>query len=229
MYQSQSHGFIFENIIKTEVFNLPDEKNNIEIHDIPCCKNKFNNNENISIKTTKSNTVYCGDILRFFNYDFSNINTIIIIKYKQDENTKEIENIYEINYNKECHKLLFGNLTLDIIKNYNNYIKSIPNGNVSKEIKKKYIQDKKLIQQEFETKIIIHPKVDSKKQRRVQCSIPNFLETLKKFIIYKTDCLNKNIIRNVSITKIIVSKKRENKKYNIVEEFKRLSLIQKWD
>ena len=75
--QSQKHGFVFENEIREKVFNLCHHSNDTNVHDIPCEHNTMNPNENISIKATGSYTIFCGDILRFFDYDFSKINTII--------------------------------------------------------------------------------------------------------------------------------------------------------
>lgn len=112
--QRQNHGFKFEGMIREKVFGLQANNNDTNIHDIPCNENKFNKNENISIKTTGSNTICCGDILRFYNYDFTKVNTIIVIAYKQVENYKIIQNIYEIDYNKDCHNLLFGNISYTI-------------------------------------------------------------------------------------------------------------------
>ena len=124
--QSQKHGFTFENSTRETIFDLPVEKNNTDKHDIPKQKNKYNKNENCSIKTTGSKTIYCSDILRFYNYDFNEQNRIIVIKYKQTQTEKIVENIYEIDYNSECHKLLFGNLPKEIIQKYVENVKSIP-------------------------------------------------------------------------------------------------------
>ena len=88
-------------------------------------KNRFNSNENISIKTTGSFNICCGDILRFFN-TFNEINTIIVVKYLQKDTQKVIKNTYEINYNEDCHQVLFGNLTKEIIESYVSGVKSIP-------------------------------------------------------------------------------------------------------
>ena len=82
--QSQSAGFKFENEVKEKVFGLNPETNNTDIHDIDHTRNIFDPNENISIKSTKSNTICCSDIMRFFSYDFEKKNTIIVIKYKQE-------------------------------------------------------------------------------------------------------------------------------------------------
>jgi len=56
------HGFTFENSIRSKIFNLPKENNSVYIHDIHHSKNILNMNENVSIKTTGSNTICCGDI-----------------------------------------------------------------------------------------------------------------------------------------------------------------------
>ena len=58
--QSQKHGFTIENEIRTKVFNLEKKSNDTNTHDIPKKLNKFNSNENISIKSTQSNNVDCG-------------------------------------------------------------------------------------------------------------------------------------------------------------------------
>ena len=213
--QSQKHGFIFENEIRTKVFNLNSTENDTNKYDIPCNKNQLNKNENISIKVTGNNTICCGDILRFYDYDFNNINTIILIKYKQESNLKIVKNIYEINYNKECHKLLFGDLPLDILKEYIFNVKNIPKNIKTREAKThfNYISEKKKIQKEYNLKIQINPKVDSSTQRRVQCSITNFETLLKDFITYKsTDdkpiCRDKEIISQIESNKRIRKKKK---------------------
>ena len=57
-------------------------------------------------------------------------------------------------------------------------------------------------------KILISPKVDSKGQRRVQCSIPGFKNLIPKYFTYKSSGLTSNIIRGKSIPKKIFSKRR---------------------
>ena len=56
--------------------------------------------------------------------------------------------------------------------------------------------------------INISPKVDSKSQRRVQCSIPNFNTTLKKYITYSSSDDKPNVIRDIEIPLSIISKTR---------------------
>ena len=207
--QSQKHGFVFENCIKETVFGIPYEKNNTDKYDVPCEKNCLNNNENISIKTTGGKGIDCSDIIRFYNYDFDKDNKIIVIKYFQCGDDKTIKNIYEINYNKECHNLLFGNVPINELIDYVNFVKSIPPGEVSSDIKKDYKEKKKLLQSTYSMKIKISPKVDSKSQRRVQCSIPKFEELLSDFIEYKSENNKPNVIRNKEIILSINSPKRK--------------------
>ena len=101
--------------------------------------------------------------------------------------------------------ILFGTIPKKLLEGYVNYIKSIPHGNVSDEIKKKYKDCKNKMQHEYNMKINISPKVDSHSQRRVQCSIPKLdqlLDMYPEFIISRT---KEPIVRGVAITNIIDS------------------------
>ena len=202
--QSQAYGFKKENDIRTICFGLESENNNTNKHDIPCNINKLNNNENISIKTTGGTSIDCGDISRFFNYDFSkdSNNTILIIIYEQKEKTRILKNIIEINYNKKLHDLLFGSISEEQIQDYIKNVKKIPikvNGDKAKKIFD-YLNEKNIIQKKYKMKIGIRPKVDSS-QSRVQCSIPKFLEICKDFIIYDSlkETGKPNMCRGVEI------------------------------
>jgi hypothetical protein len=111
---------------------------------------------------------------------------------------------------------LFGTITKEEIEEYNKYIKSIPKGPVPQEIKINYIKTKQELQDRHNMFINISPKVDSKSQRRVQCSIPKMQELFTRFpshIISRTD---KAEVKNVAITATIPSTKRiRNKKIAI--------------
>jgi hypothetical protein len=200
MPQSQKHGFTFENEIRA-VFHLPTEANNRNTHDIPKDQNIYNSNENCSIKTSGSQTICCGDILRFYNYNFTTEqNTLIVILYKQTNTHKTVQNIYEINYNKECHTKLFGNLPEEEIQQYVDGVKSIPRNIKGQEAKNifNYLVEKNKLKKKYNNIIQINPKVDSS-QSRVQCSIPNFEKNLEEFIIYKSSPDSPNTVRGGNI------------------------------
>lgn len=210
--QSQKHGFDIENSVR-EIFGLPTELNNTDKHDIPKNKNIYNENENCSIKTTTNKKICCGDILRFHGYDFTEKNTIIVIMNQQIENRKIVKRIYEIDYNLECHKVLFGNLTKEVIENYVKKVKLIPR-NIGGEKAKKifnYIVEKKKIEKEYTGVIQINAKVDST-QSRVQCSIPDFETKLKDFITYTSPTETPNLLRGKKIPPWIESIKRPRNK-----------------
>lgn len=209
--QSQNHGFTYENLIRELIFNLNSESNNTDKYDISSSNNIYNPNENISIKTTGNYTICCGDILRFFTYDFSKRNTIICVKYLQIHDKKHVECVYEIDYNSEMHRYLFGSITYQELEEYVLKLKKIPKnikGNEAKEIFD-YLKEKVRLQALHNMNIMINPKVDSS-QTRVQCSILNFKDNLNGFITYNSlrDCNQSNIIRLKEIPKIINSPKR---------------------
>jgi hypothetical protein len=69
--QSQSHGLFWDSEIRNKVFGLNQCINDTKKYDIEAEENKFDPQENISIKTSSNNNIDCGDILRFFSGDFS--------------------------------------------------------------------------------------------------------------------------------------------------------------
>ena len=205
---SQGHGFDWENMIRKEVFDLNEERNNTDKYDIPKEKNKLNENENVSIKTTGNDNICTSDILRFYNYDFKQDNTIILIRYNQEDDNKIINNIYEINYSSELHTLLFGDLTEEEIFNYVKNVKRIPpnvKGDEAKQIFDYLIEQKKIYKNHPKLKMKINPKVDSS-QTRVQCSI-NLKDIPKEFIKYNSliDSGKPNVIRNKEIKQSVYS------------------------
>tara|TARA_Y100001958_G_scaffold93013_1_gene63485 strand:+ start:12894 stop:13739 length:846 start_codon:yes stop_codon:yes gene_type:complete len=209
--QSQAHGFTWENDVR-RVFGLGEESNNTDIHDIPCEKNKFNAHENISIKVAGGSSIDCGDWIRMFNngLDRSSSLTMIIIHYKQQGHQKVIRAIYEVDYNEECHKMLFGTLSLDDINAYDTHIKAIPSGEPGPDTRNQYITMKNDLQKRHRMQCNISPKVDSHNQRRVQCSIPHFTTTLQKFITYDStrDANAVNMLRGGKISSSIASMPR---------------------
>jgi hypothetical protein len=203
--QSQAHGLFFNDEIREKVFDLPKLINDTEKYDICCHDNKFDCNENISIKVSGNNNIDCGDILRFYDIDDEQKITIILIRYKQVNTTKQITEILEINYNKELRDILFGTIPRKVLEGYVNYIKSIEHGPVSPDIKKKYKDCKIKMQNEFNMFINISPKVDSKRQRRVQCSIPKVDELFTNHPEFVIDRNTDSSIRGVKITESIES------------------------
>lgn len=210
--QSQAHGLFWDNEIREKVFDLASCKNDTKKYDICCTENKFNPSENVSIKTSSNNNIDCGDILRFFNGDFTNKYTIILIRYTQLNDTKVITEIIELDYTIQLRDYLFGSVTEEILTNYVNAIKSIPHGSVSDDIKKTYKTIKQTLQTSHNMKINISPKVDSKSQRRVQCSIPKIDQLIELFPEIVLSRTKNSILRGIQLTSTIKSTTRKRNK-----------------
>ena len=170
--QSQAHGLFFNDEIREKVFDLPKLINDTEKYDICCHDNKFDCNENISIKVSGNNNIDCGDILRFYDIDDEQKITIILIRYKQVNTTKQITEILEINYNKELRDILFGTIPRKVLEGYVNYIKSIeslwliPDSFLHEPVSVEPVEDEKLkwkIIKEFE-RWFVYSKGDDKRR-----------------------------------------------------------------
>lgn len=208
--QSQAHGLFWDNEIRIG-FGLPACINDTTKYDIPCEQNRFDSNENISIKTSGNNNIDCGDILRFYELDTTKKLTIILIRYKQTGNVKTIVEIIEIDYNEKLRNILFGSIPKQLIEGYVRHIKSLPSGLVSNENKKQYKECKVKMQNVYGMYINISPKVDSHNQRRVQCSIPKITELLEKYPEFIISRNSEPIIRDFKITASIESGPRLRK------------------
>ena len=128
-----------------------------------------------SIKTSKGNTVDCGDILRRRQETDYNL---VVGCYSQVGDNKVFYSEYTFYIRPEHESILWGRMNYNQLAEYVDYIKNIPAGREAQQetktertVLKNCIEDKNAL-------VKIHPKVDSKKQRRVQCSL-NIKELLK--------------------------------------------------
>jgi hypothetical protein len=210
--QSQSHGLFWDSEIRVKVFGLSQCINDTKKYDIEAEENKFDHLENVSIKTSSNNNIDCGDMLRFFNGDFSKSYTIILIRYLQKSDTKCIKEIIEIAYTSALRDHLFGSIPFNSLQEYVDFVKAIPSGPVAEEIKKEYKQKKIALQKDYNMRINISPKVDSGSQRRVQCSIPKVDQLLEQFPEIVRSRTTEPVIRNETIIKEIQSAARVRNK-----------------
>jgi tetratricopeptide (TPR) repeat protein len=200
----QKHGFIIEKFFIENIYKCKEKINYTSIYDLPGCFNYIDNGVNVSIKTTNNmNTVCLGDVCRFYK-SINNDNPIhmIVIYYEQLKTIKKIKSIYQIDLTNSL-ELLFNNLTYKELENYDRIIKNIPkNIKLSSDQKNFYYKNKQQELNMLSDLIYLNPKVDSKSQRRLQCSFNKFSLFLKKYpekIIYKTDS---NIYKNIEIPNI---------------------------
>ena len=123
--------------------------------------------KNYSIKTAKGNKVDCGDILRRMS---EKSYTVVVGQWRQDGGTKVIHTEYTFNVKPEDYSKLWGSMTYEQVKEFDQYVKSIPKTREGQQSTKAERTRRKSEIACKDALMVIHPKVDSKSQRRVQCS-----------------------------------------------------------
>lgn len=176
--ESQAHGFKFEDSLKEQVFKIDIKINYTSKYDIPKEINIINNH-NISIKSTSNRDICCADIFRFLESDEIEM---IITCYEQVGDYKIVKETYSLLLTKDFMKSLNDDINKDELNQLNQLIKNIPHGKVSKETKKEYKNKCKQLSLEY---FKVNPKVDSKNQRRVQCTLKLDAILNRKDIKYK--------------------------------------------
>ena len=120
------------------------------------------------IKTTSSNAVCCSDIQRMYGHgDY----TLIVGVYDQVDNKKVFHTEYEFYITKEDFNKLWGNTSVEKLNEYVDKVKAVEHG---KEAQMEYQKVAEVWKQgvaDDNALFVINPKVDSNKQRRVQCSL----------------------------------------------------------
>ena len=121
-----------------------------------------------SIKTTNGNKIDCGDVLRRRQETDYNL---VVGCYSQVGENKVFHTEYTFYIKPEHEQKLWGRMNYNLLAEYVDYIKNIPAGKEAQQetktertLLKNCVSDKNAL-------VKIHPKVDSKKQRRVQCSV----------------------------------------------------------
>ena len=202
---SQNHGFMLEEEIKEKVYGITKDKKiaYTEVHDIPA---ELNAGVPVSIKTTGSNTICFGDALRMFkNSNLLNYECILV-KYKQMEEEKQIEQIIHLDL-AQSKKALFGEIEYDEIQELDSLVKSIPAGKCNTELYNKFHTLKKQLNKKSGY-IRFNPKVDSKNQRRLQCSMPKFPEFVEKEKERMLEQSFKGVLRGIQLSMSVLSKRR---------------------
>jgi hypothetical protein len=171
MTEVQAHGNFFEDIKIKELTGL--SKNQYDKLKSNGYTSPFDLVEgiivpyNASIKTTGKNAVECADILKRME---EKKYRLIVACYNQVGGNKVFHSEYEFFVTPEDYSKLWGTMTYESVKPFVDFVKNIPNG---REGQKNTLAERKLLQEQVQCKkslMKINPKVDSKKQRRVQCS-----------------------------------------------------------
>lgn len=169
--ERQAHGFIFQNWVLRTFLDLAYSGE----WDIPSKINPITKKP-VSIKTAQWETggVSFGDALNQFNVneDFE----IVVAFYEIRGNKKKVVNMQLVPITKEKWREMWGNMTIKKLEEFDNLVRCEDGRSLEGQKLNDFrddVQKKKEIMLEGYTgKFSIHPKIDSKNQRRVQCSIP---------------------------------------------------------
>jgi hypothetical protein len=174
----QQHGFVWQDDLSRNVYGatateLASIGYTAEM-DLPASFNK-KGNTNVSFKVSNTpNTVCMGDALRnFSSVEPGKVLHLNVLQYEQTGTVKKMKSIVEVNIT-DLRAALFGQLTKEDIVSLDSLVKSVPKGRKPTPEEHKKMYD---LQKELQTKsaaIYLNIKVDSKSQRRLQCSFNHF-------------------------------------------------------
>ena len=163
----QKHGYIFEKWIRDTFFDGYVLANYTQLWDIPKEVNKRYGNVPVQIKMAKYGTsVDLGDALRQFQI---NEEFLLIVGYwKQEGARKRIVNIVAASVNPALWKSLWAPVTLEDLKTLDGTIKDRDLTPQQARIEAKRLKSRAPFTRAAMT---VNPKIDSKRQRRLQCSL----------------------------------------------------------
>jgi len=171
----QQHGNDFENEIHLAIHGTPKDKYEKLIEGGYTAKYDIVkgtlSNSNFSIKVTKSNSVACGDIIRMLKGTKSDSFILLVGTYTQKGKSKIYNEIFEFYIEPKHHKLLWGNMKIKELEKFVDYVKKIPHGKQAQLKNKNIWKEKRTILETNKGLMSIAAKIDSKKQRRTQCSL----------------------------------------------------------
>jgi hypothetical protein len=173
MPESQAHGFTWENSVLEGVYGITGAQvgGYTRTHDVSAEENTLDGSC-VSIKTSGSSSVDMGDARRVFHASSSGEPFhMLLIQYQQEGEEKVLKSVLYIDLTSSREKL-FGDLSLEDISTMHEHLKAIPPGRASLDTRTEY----KIRAAELRRKsgaISLRPKVDSKNQRRLQCSFSN--------------------------------------------------------
>tara|TARA_X000001382_G_scaffold114328_1_gene92600 strand:- start:327 stop:932 length:606 start_codon:yes stop_codon:yes gene_type:complete len=123
---------------------------------------------NGSIKTTKNNNICCSDVVRKMTHTNYRL---IVGQYAQVGEEKVFHTEYEFFITPDDDKVLWGKMDIQEVREFVDYVKSIPSGKEAQLSTKSQRQVLQEQAQDSSALFKLNPKVDSKNQRRVQCSL----------------------------------------------------------
>lgn len=184
MPENQAHGKFWEQELARKVYRATDAELASISHtasiDIPRACNHLDCTD-VSIKVTGGRSVDMGDVARVYHEVSSGepIHLVVVSWTQASATTKRLQSITEIDLTDSA-ELLFGTATLQDIQALVDYVKSVPHHGRTAAHQTTYKRMAADLSRQCGGALRYAPKVDSKTQRRVQCSFRNFLQFVQQ-------------------------------------------------
>jgi RNAse (barnase) inhibitor barstar len=194
MSKSQSHGKMYENYIKSAFTGASDySRPQDSLWDI---EEKFDNIDHLptSIKVTSSGIVDLADARRFWLIDQSY--RLLVAEHNQkNKEIKQFINLHEFLILYEEHCKLLGNISYKDIEDFHNNLLIYKFGKHNEA--RLFSKNRKILfkEQLMQSTVQLNPKIDSKTQRRLQCSISldKLIPNINKYNFYDKDDFYRDI------------------------------------
>ena len=175
----QNHGVLFEDSVIRAITGLSKDEYQSKLENAYTASmdvvKGIESNTNYSVKVSKDGkSIGCGDILRFIRHSRDDEFTMVVGAWQQiSPEVKRYNTIYEFNITPADYVKLWDRITEQVVRPFVEYVKSIPAGKEGQMAnRKEWKQRRQAIYDTYGQGLCaIDAKIDSKNQRRVQCSI----------------------------------------------------------
>jgi hypothetical protein len=212
MPESQAHGFAWENAIKAGSFRNTKSYPYTAVFDIPAADNPHDPTENISIKVygSSADTLDLGDALRIFSYEAYPIITLVAVAWTQETpTTKRLVSIKELAIGgPAAHAILFGSVTRADVEGLVALLRAVPPGPGHAEQRAAVHTEKDRLNG-LSGVLRFNPKMDSKSQRRLQCSLPRLSAAVAAHPALLLRSTEEPVLRGVAIPQTVESGARQ--------------------
>jgi hypothetical protein len=177
--EGQNHGVLFEDSVIRAITGLSKDEyqtllENAYTASMDVVKG-IKSNVNYSVKVSKDGkSIGCGDILRFIRHTRDDEFTMVVGAWRQISPTvKRYDCIYEFDIKPADYSKLWDRITEEVMQPFVDYVKSIEPGKTAQLANRQlWKQQRQAIYDAYGQGLCaIDAKIDSKSQRRVQCSI----------------------------------------------------------
>lgn len=199
----QNHGVVFEDLIINKITGYSKQEyqsflKNAYSHSMDIVKGIYSD-EDYSIKVSKNGAgVGCGDILRFNKHTANDNFSIIVGTWNQlNPSLKIYREIYEFKIRPDYYEIFWNKINFQCLEEFVIWVKSIPPGKTAQmAVRKEWKLRRQAIYEKYGQGILsIDAKIDSKTQRRVQCSfkIKDLIDSGVEFVKHTNNYLGINL------------------------------------